>query len=104
MATVGRDIESVELTEAELWTDGPPYELFKEMRGKCPIHWTESFEEFPEEDGFWSVTTAEDIHTVSRDWETYSSELGGVLAAAATSRSSSRGRCSSAWTRPSTTA
>jgi cholest-4-en-3-one 26-monooxygenase len=81
MATVGRDVESVELTEAELWADGPPYEMFKEMRAKCPIHRTEKFEEFPEEDGFWSVTTAEDIHTVSRDWETYSSELGGVLAA-----------------------
>jgi cytochrome P450 len=81
MATVGRDVENVELTEAELWVDGPPYEMFKEMRAKCPIHWTEKFEEFPEEDGFWSVTTADDIHTVSRDWETYSSELGGVLAA-----------------------
>jgi cytochrome P450 len=83
MATVGRDIESVELTEEGLWVDGPPYELFKEMRGKCPIHWTESFELFPEEAGFWSVTTAEDVHTVSRDWKTYSSEVGGVLAAAA---------------------
>ncbi len=81
MATVGRDIETVELTERELWLDGPPYELFKQMRNKCPIHWTESFEEFPEEAGFWSVTTAEDIHTVSRDWQTYSSERGGVLLA-----------------------
>jgi cholest-4-en-3-one 26-monooxygenase len=52
------------------------------MRHQCPIHWTESFEEFPEEAGFWSVTTAEDIHTVSRDFRTYSSERGGVLAAA----------------------
>jgi cytochrome P450 len=83
MATVGRDIEALELTEEQLWTDGPPYEAFKEMRGKCPIHWTESFELFPEEAGFWSVTTADDVHTVSRDWETYSSELGGVLVAAA---------------------
>jgi len=83
MATVGRDIEAVELTEEELWADGPPYELFKEMRGKCPIHWTESFELFPEEAGFWSVTTADDVHTVSRDWKTYSSEAGGVLVAAA---------------------
>ncbi len=81
MATVDRDIASVELTEAELWVDGPPYDTFKEMRARCPIHWTEKFEEFPEEEGFWSVTTADDIHTVSRDWETYSSELGGVLAA-----------------------
>jgi cholest-4-en-3-one 26-monooxygenase len=83
MATVGRDIEAVELTEEELWVDGPPYETFKEMRGKCPIHWTESFELFPEEAGFWSVTTADDVHTVSRDWQTDSSELGGVLVAAA---------------------
>jgi cytochrome P450 len=82
MATVGRDLETVELAAREFWHDGPPYEMFKEMRGKCPIHWTEGFEDFPEEAGFWSVTTAEDIHTVSRDWRTYSSEKGGVLAAA----------------------
>src|SRR5438270_481844 len=82
MATVGRDVKSVELTERELWADGPPHEVFKQMRGECPIHWTESFEEFPEEAGFWSVTTAEDIHAVSRDFRSYSSERGGVLAAA----------------------
>jgi cytochrome P450 len=83
MATVRSDLESVELTSREHWLDGPPHELFKQLRGGCPIHWTESFEDFPDEAGFWSVTTAEDIHTVSRDWETYSSEQGitaaGVL-------------------------
>jgi len=83
MATVGRDIADLELTGRELWLDGPPLEAFKEMRSGCPVHWTESFEEFPEEAGFWSVTTAEDVHTVSRDWKTYSSELGGVIVAAA---------------------
>ena len=83
MATVGRDLKHVELTEREYWQDGPPHEVFKQMRGQCPIHWTAGFEEFPEEAGFWSVTTAEDIHAVSRDWQTYSSELGGVVAAAA---------------------
>jgi cytochrome P450 len=83
MAAAGSDLESVELTEREHWLDGPPHELFKQLRGGCPIHWTESFEEFPDEAGFWSITTAEDIHTVSRDWRTYSSEQGitaaGVL-------------------------
>ncbi len=83
MATVGSDIKSLELTARELWGEGPPHEAFKEMRRTCPIHWTEGFEELPDEAGFWSVTTAEDVHTVSRDWETYSSELGGVVAAAA---------------------
>ena len=83
MSAVGSDLESVELTSRGLWLDGPPHELFKQLRGGCPIHWTESFEDFPDEAGFWSVTTAEDIHTVSRDWQTYSSEQGitaaGVL-------------------------
>ena len=83
MATAGRDLDTVLVTDADLWREGPPHELFGEMRSRCPIHWTESFEEFPEEAGFWSVTTPEDIHAVSRDWETYSSELGGVVAAAA---------------------
>src|ERR1700722_7786611 len=83
MATVGRDIKDVELTEEGLWADGPPHGAFREMRSGCPIHWTESFELFPEEPGFWSVTTADDVHTVSRDFKTYSSERGGVLVAAA---------------------
>src|SRR5437870_332006 len=83
MATVGRDLKSVELTERELWLNGPPHEMFKQLRAHCPVHWTESFEELPEEPGFWSVTTADDIHALSRDWQTYSSELGGVVAAAA---------------------
>ncbi len=78
MATVERDIREVELAQRELWQDGPPYELFKQMRSGCPIHRTERVEQFPEEAGFWSVTTAEDVHTVSRDWQTFSSELGGV--------------------------
>jgi len=83
MTTVGRDIADLELTDGELWLDGPPHEVFRQMRSGCPIHWTESFELFPEEPGFWSVTTADDVHTVSRDWKTYSSERGGVLVAAA---------------------
>jgi cytochrome P450 len=37
----------------------------------------------PEESGYWSVTRAEDIHAVSRDWQTYSSERRGITAAAA---------------------
>ncbi|MGA8363867.1 MAG: cytochrome P450 [Solirubrobacteraceae bacterium] len=75
------DLEDVLVTEREVWEDGVPNELFARMRGECPVHWTETITEFPEEPGYWSVTTAEDIRTVSRDWQTYSSELGGVTAA-----------------------
>lgn len=65
--------------EREHWIDGPPHQLFKRMRSECPVHWTPEVTEFPTAAGFWSVTTADDIHAVSRDWQTYSSELGGVV-------------------------
>jgi len=74
-------LEHVLVTERELWMDGPPHELFARLRSECPVHWTDRLTEFPEEAGFWSVTTQEDVHAVSRDWRTYSSELGGITAA-----------------------
>jgi cytochrome P450 len=70
------DLEKVLVTERELWLDGPPHELFKDLRAGCPVHWTERITEYPEEAGFWSVTLADDVYTVSRDWETYSSANG----------------------------
>jgi cholest-4-en-3-one 26-monooxygenase len=76
MASVSSDLDGLLLAEHELWADGPPHEAFKQMRSKCPIHWTERVTEYPDERGFWSVTTAEDIHAVSRDWQTYSSAHG----------------------------
>ena len=74
------DLENVLVGERELWLDGPPHALFKRLRSECPVHWTARVSEYPNEAGFWSVTRADDIHAVSRDWKTYSSELGGVTA------------------------
>ena len=66
--------------EPEEWTDGPPDALFKRMRSECPVHWSDRMVEFPSEAGYWSVTTADGVYEVSRDWETYSSERGGITA------------------------
>jgi cytochrome P450 len=77
------DLENVQVTERELWQDGPPHAVFGRLRGECPVHWTERITEYPDEPGYWSVTTADDIHAVSRDWQTYSSERGGVTAVTA---------------------
>jgi cholest-4-en-3-one 26-monooxygenase len=73
-------VENELVMERKHWLDGPPHELFTRMRSQCPVHWTPEVTEFPAAAGFWSVTTADDIHAVSRDWQTYSSELGGVVA------------------------
>jgi cytochrome P450 len=80
MASVGSDLDNALVAERKIWLEGPPHELFKQLRSECPVHWSERISEYPGEPGFWSVTTADDVHTVSRDWRTYSSELGGVTA------------------------
>jgi cytochrome P450 len=71
-------LDELLVTERELWPDGPPHDVFKRLRGECPVHWTARITEVPQSAGYWSVTTADDVHAVSRDWETYSSELGGI--------------------------
>ncbi|HEY5194870.1 MAG TPA: cytochrome P450 [Solirubrobacteraceae bacterium] len=78
MAATDTKLEDQLVLEREVWAEGPPHALFKELRQGCPVHWTKEIGEFPEEGGFWSVTSAEDVHTVSRDWATYSSETGGI--------------------------
>ncbi|MBV9006956.1 MAG: cytochrome P450 [Solirubrobacterales bacterium] len=80
MTSTSRNLEDVLVGERELWVEGPPHELFAQLRARCPVHWTARVSEYPNEAGFWSVTRPEDIHTVSRDWRTYSSEVGGVTA------------------------
>jgi len=76
-----KPLDEVKVLDEDLWAEGPPNELFKRMRSECPVHWSSDVPIFPEEAGFWSVTTAEGVKQVSHDWQTYSSELGGITAA-----------------------
>jgi cytochrome P450 len=73
-------LDEVLVGDLEHWEDGPPHELFTRLRSECPVHWTSRMTMYPEEDGFWSVTKPDDLHEVSHDWQTYSSERGGVTA------------------------
>jgi cytochrome P450 len=80
VSTVKSDLDDVLVSDREAWLDGPPHDLFRQLRSECPVHWTSRISEYPSEAGYWSVTRADDIHAVSRDWRTYSSELGGITA------------------------
>jgi cytochrome P450 len=73
-------LDRVRVGDREQFKHGPPHELFRRMRSECPVHWSDGITEYPDEDGFWSVTRADDVHEVSRDWQTFSSELGGFTA------------------------
>jgi cholest-4-en-3-one 26-monooxygenase len=83
MSSTKSNLEDVLVSERELWLDGPPHQLFARLRAECPVHWTSSISEYPDEAGYWSITRADDVHTVSRDWRTFSSEKGGITAVVA---------------------
>jgi cholest-4-en-3-one 26-monooxygenase len=80
VSSTSDDLSEILVGEREHWLHGPPHPIFSRLRSECPIHWTSHSTEYPDEAGYWSVTRAADIHTVSRDWRTYSSELGGITA------------------------
>ncbi len=80
MATeMDQSLDQIDIVDREHWENGPPHELFKRLRHECPVQWSE-INEYPDEAGIWSVVTAEDVHAVSRDWRTFSSERGGCMA------------------------
>ncbi len=83
MSTTSQDqtpLDELGVADRAHFQQGPPLELFRRLRAECPVHWSSGIAEFPDEAGFWSVTTAEDVFEVSRDWQTYSSEVGGFTA------------------------
>jgi cholest-4-en-3-one 26-monooxygenase len=60
---------------AGTWEEGVPHEAFDRLRAEDPVHWHPE----PDGPGFWAVTRHADVVTVSRDPETFSSELGTVF-------------------------
>jgi cholest-4-en-3-one 26-monooxygenase len=77
------DLEHLRVADPEHWQDGPPHALFDRLRGECPVHHSAGFSQWPDQPGFWSVVRADDVHAVSRDWQTFSSERGGFVAGTA---------------------
>ena len=69
------DLAKVDLTDLSYFKDGPPYEIFAQMRAQGP-HWNALRGSEP---GFWSFTRFADIAAISRDSNTFSSARGGVF-------------------------
>ncbi|MBX7169252.1 MAG: hypothetical protein K1X74_23165, partial [Pirellulales bacterium] len=71
-------LAEIDLADLSLWAGGPPYAVFARLRQETPVHWS-ALANRPNEAGFWSITRAADIKAISLDWQTFSSERGGVL-------------------------
>ncbi len=78
IAPPAQDLADVDVSDLDLWKDGPPHELFTRLREEEPLHWSE-FGDFPDEAGFWSVVRYEDIAKVGRDPQTFSSDRSILL-------------------------
>jgi cytochrome P450 len=64
------------LADPDSFADGPPWELFRELRDHEPVAWTPEPEPHS---GFWSVTRHADIIAVSRSWQEFTSSRGVSL-------------------------
>ena len=68
----------VDLWDPAAFVKGPPLGAFSAMRKAAPVAWQDEPENRP---GFWAVTRYEDVMRVNGDYETFSSQRGGILMA-----------------------
>ncbi len=61
---------------AATWGRAVPHDQFDRLRRHAPVYRHHETDGGP---GFWAVTRHQDVRTVSREWETYSSELGATF-------------------------
>ncbi|CAB4938658.1 MAG: cytochrome P450 [Actinobacteria bacterium] len=66
---------AIDLTDLDAFEQNRAWPLFDELRENEPLHWNP--ENSPNH-GFWSVTRHADIVTVTRDEDSFSSEVGGA--------------------------
>ncbi len=66
---------NVDLASPDLYTNGIPHDVFRELRASDPVSWRTA----PDGSGFWAVTRYHDVIQVLRNPATFSSWRGGVL-------------------------
>jgi cytochrome P450 len=66
--------DPIDLADHDAFLDAVPHAWFARLRREDPCHWNPE----PDGPGFWALTRYEDIRTVHRTPEVFSSELGGT--------------------------
>ncbi len=67
-------LDDIDLNDLDVWERGVPYDWFRLLRDEAPLYWQEEYEGR----GYWCFTRYDDVFAMAKDWETYSSELGGT--------------------------
>jgi cytochrome P450 len=66
---------TIDFYSPEAYADGPPHELFAELRRTEPVRW----QDMPDQPGYWAVLTHGDVDYVARHPLLFSAEEGGVV-------------------------
>ncbi len=67
-------LAQIDLLE-DTWARAVPYDQFDLLRRVAPVYW----HDHPDAQGFWAVTRYDDVRAISRDYETFSTELGSTF-------------------------
>ena len=67
-------LADIDLTDLDRWAQGVPYDWFALLRRDAPVFWQDE----PRGRGFWSLTRYDDVLAASKDWQTFSAEVGGT--------------------------
>ena len=65
----------IDLSDPDIYVDGPPHEVFAELRSTDPVHW----QDMRGEPGYWAVLCHADVVHVAREPTLFSAERGGVV-------------------------
>lgn len=66
---------AIDIYSPDIYVDGPPHELFSELRRTQPVFW----QDMPDEPGYWAVLKHADVMRVSKNPRLFSASEGGVV-------------------------
>ncbi|MFN3237979.1 MAG: cytochrome P450 [Pseudomonadales bacterium] len=69
------EFEGFTFWDPSSWTNGHPFERYKQMRESAPVMWSPARKDFA---GFWSITRYQDIKEVELKHQVFSSQRGSI--------------------------
>jgi cytochrome P450 len=66
---------TIDIYDPDTYTDGPPHELFAELRRTQPVYW----QDMPDEPGYWAVLKHADVVRVAKEPNLFSANEAGVV-------------------------
>jgi hypothetical protein len=69
------EFEGFKFWDPSSWTNGHPFDRYKQMRESAPVMWSPARKDFA---GFWSITRYQDIKDVELKHQVFSSQRGSI--------------------------